>query len=208
MIHLELSYKAILLFRFVYLAGGFGVLEPDLEALYRAVELVELFEYLVEVASLEVVHAAVHRDLGEAVLFAFERTDACKQLDRDLGEIFKAGFRNVFFAYGAFVGAVVIAELGVLVAFLHGQDFVRVGEGLAALDLFYALGRDVLQELARGVAAPIVGATKVPHFDAAVRSVDLELSADEIAFLEAPYRPHAIVGALQAKDPKKIMGMP
>jgi len=62
--------------------------------------------------------------------------------------------------------------------------------------------------LARGVAAPIVGATKVPHFDAAVRSVDLELSADEIAFLEAAYRPHAIVGALQAKDPKKIMGMP
>ena len=26
--------------------------------------------------------------------------------------------------------------------------------------------------LAKGVAAPIVGATKVPHFDAAVRAVD------------------------------------
>ena len=62
--------------------------------------------------------------------------------------------------------------------------------------------------LARGVAAPIVGATKVPHFDAAVRSVDLTLSAEELAFLEAPYRPHAVVGALQEKDPKKIMGMP
>jgi aryl-alcohol dehydrogenase-like predicted oxidoreductase len=62
--------------------------------------------------------------------------------------------------------------------------------------------------LARGVAAPIVGATKVPHFDAAVRSVDLTLSAEELAFLEAPYRPHAVVGALEPKDPKKIMGMP
>jgi aryl-alcohol dehydrogenase-like predicted oxidoreductase len=48
---------------------------------------------------------------------------------------------------------------------------------------------------AKGVASPIVGATKVAHFDAAVRSVDLELSEEDIAFLEAPYRPHEICGA-------------
>lgn len=47
----------------------------------------------------------------------------------------------------------------------------------------------------RGVAAPIVGATKVPHFDAAVRAIDLKLSDDDAAFLEEPYRPHEIVGA-------------
>ena len=58
--------------------------------------------------------------------------------------------------------------------------------------------------LAKGVASPIVGATKVPHFDAAVRSVDLELSAEEIAFLEEPYRAHEIVGALSEKDSNKI----
>ena len=58
--------------------------------------------------------------------------------------------------------------------------------------------------LAKGVAAPIVGATKVPHFDAAVRSVDLDLTADEIAFLEEPYRAHEIVGALSEKDSNKI----
>ena len=49
--------------------------------------------------------------------------------------------------------------------------------------------------LAKGVASPIVGATKVPHFDAAVKAVDLALSEEDIAFLEEPYRPHGIVGA-------------
>ena len=48
------------------------------------------------------------------------------------------------------------------------------------------------------------GTTKVPHFDAAVRSVDLELSTEEIAFLEEPYRAHEIVGALSEKDSNKI----
>ena len=47
----------------------------------------------------------------------------------------------------------------------------------------------------RGVAAPIVGATKIPHFDAAVRAIDLKLSNEDAAFLEEPYRPHEIVGA-------------
>ena len=49
--------------------------------------------------------------------------------------------------------------------------------------------------LAKGVVSPIVGATKVPHFDAAVKAVDLVLSEEDIAFLEEPYRPHGIVGA-------------
>jgi aryl-alcohol dehydrogenase-like predicted oxidoreductase len=44
------------------------------------------------------------------------------------------------------------------------------------------------------VAAPIVGATKLSHLDAAIRAVDLTLSAGEVARLEAPYRPHAVRG--------------
>ena len=50
--------------------------------------------------------------------------------------------------------------------------------------------------LKRGVAAPIVGATKVPHFDAAVRAIDLVLNDEDADYLEAPYRAHEIVGAL------------
>ena len=50
--------------------------------------------------------------------------------------------------------------------------------------------------LKRGVASPIVGATKVPHFDAAVRAVDFELSDEDAVYLEELYRPHQVVGAL------------
>ena len=44
------------------------------------------------------------------------------------------------------------------------------------------------------VSAPIVGASKPAHLDDAVAALDLELSDDEIARLEAPYVPHAVVG--------------
>ena len=45
-------------------------------------------------------------------------------------------------------------------------------------------------------ASPVVGATKPHHVDGAVAAVDLALSDDEIAYLEAPYVPHAIVGVM------------
>ena len=44
------------------------------------------------------------------------------------------------------------------------------------------------------VTAPIVGATKLSHLTDAVAAVDLELSDDEIARLEAPYSPHEVAG--------------
>ncbi len=44
------------------------------------------------------------------------------------------------------------------------------------------------------VTAPIIGATKLDHLDAAVRAVDLVLDEEEIQRLEAPYRPHEIRG--------------
>ena len=44
------------------------------------------------------------------------------------------------------------------------------------------------------VDAPIVGATKAHHLDDAVAAVDLELTADEIEQLTAPYTPHEVVG--------------
>lgn len=51
-------------------------------------------------------------------------------------------------------------------------------------------------QFAKGVAAPIIGATKEKYLDDAVGSLDIALSADDIAFLEEPYVPHKIVGAL------------
>ncbi|MYI06690.1 MAG: aldo/keto reductase [Gemmatimonadetes bacterium] len=46
------------------------------------------------------------------------------------------------------------------------------------------------------VAAPVVGFTKVEQMDAAAASVDLVLTAEECAELEAPYRPHEVRGWL------------
>jgi aryl-alcohol dehydrogenase-like predicted oxidoreductase len=44
------------------------------------------------------------------------------------------------------------------------------------------------------ITAPIVGATKLQHLDDALASVGVKLSVDEIASLEEPYIPHAVVG--------------
>lgn len=44
------------------------------------------------------------------------------------------------------------------------------------------------------VTAPIVGITKPEHLDDAVASLDVELSAEEVAYLEEPYVPHNVVG--------------
>jgi 1-deoxyxylulose-5-phosphate synthase len=45
-----------------------------------------------------------------------------------------------------------------------------------------------------GVTAPIVGATKLDHVEDALAAAELTLSADEIARLEEPYRPHRVLG--------------
>jgi len=44
------------------------------------------------------------------------------------------------------------------------------------------------------VVAPIIGATKPEHLDAAVRALDVVLTAEEVAALESPYAPHSIKG--------------
>lgn len=49
---------------------------------------------------------------------------------------------------------------------------------------------------AKGVAAPIVGATKARYLDDAVGALDVKLSSEDIAYLEEPYVPHRIVGAI------------
>ncbi len=45
-----------------------------------------------------------------------------------------------------------------------------------------------------GVTSPIVGATKMVHLEEAAATLDIELSAEEIALLEEPYVPHAVLG--------------
>ncbi|WGF88438.1 aldo/keto reductase [Marinivivus vitaminiproducens] len=57
----------------------------------------------------------------------------------------------------------------------------------AQIALAWILGRSP-------VTAPIVGASKTRHVDDAIAAVDLDLSEDEARQMEAPYRPHRVVG--------------
>lgn len=51
-------------------------------------------------------------------------------------------------------------------------------------------------QFAKGVASPIIGATKAKYFDDAVGSFDILLPKEDIKYLEELYMPHKIVGAL------------
>ena len=46
------------------------------------------------------------------------------------------------------------------------------------------------------VTAPVVGATKLHHIEGAAKAVDLVLTAGELAYLDDPYVPHALVGVM------------
>lgn len=43
------------------------------------------------------------------------------------------------------------------------------------------------------VTVPIIGATKISHLEAAVPSLEVKLTAEEVAYMEEPYVPHRIV---------------
>ena len=44
------------------------------------------------------------------------------------------------------------------------------------------------------VTAPIIGATKISHLEAALGALSVKLAPEEAAYLEEPYVPHRIVG--------------
>ncbi len=46
----------------------------------------------------------------------------------------------------------------------------------------------------KGVVAPIIGATKIQHVEEAVQALSIRLSTEDVHRLEAPYKPHPIMG--------------
>ena len=49
---------------------------------------------------------------------------------------------------------------------------------------------------AKGITSTLIGATKAKYLDDAAKTFDVKLSAEEIAYLEDPYIPHKVMGAL------------
>ena len=50
--------------------------------------------------------------------------------------------------------------------------------------------------------SPVVGATKLYHIEDAARAVDLELTTDEISYLEELYLPHQLAGVMAQNKPQ------
>jgi aryl-alcohol dehydrogenase-like predicted oxidoreductase len=59
------------------------------------------------------------------------------------------------------------------------------GVSMAEVGLAWLLGRP-------GVTAPIIGATKLEQLESSLRAVSLDLTADEIAAIDAPYTPKRV----------------
>lgn len=55
---------------------------------------------------------------------------------------------------------------------------------------------------AKGVASPIIGATKAKYLDDAAGALDIKLTSEDIDYLEELYVPHPIVGAID-KNPEQ-----
>ena len=53
---------------------------------------------------------------------------------------------------------------------------------------------------AKGILSPIIGATKTQYLDDSAGAFDIKLTAEDLAYLEEPYVPHEIVGAID-KNP-------
>ena len=52
---------------------------------------------------------------------------------------------------------------------------------------------DVSSASCAGITVPVIGASKPGQLEAAVAALDVKLSSDEIARLEAPYEPHPVL---------------
>ena len=51
------------------------------------------------------------------------------------------------------------------------------------------------------VTSPVVGATKLHHIEGAAKAVDLELTPEEILYLEELYVPHPLAGVMAQNKP-------
>lgn len=58
---------------------------------------------------------------------------------------------------------------------------------------------------AKGVVAPIIGATKAQYLDDAAGALQVQLTLEEVAYLEEMYVPHPIVGAIDKNPEQGVM---
>lgn len=57
----------------------------------------------------------------------------------------------------------------------------------------------------KGIASPIIGATKTRYLDEAVGALDIKLTDSDVAYLEEMYVPHPVVGAIKQNPEQGII---
>jgi aryl-alcohol dehydrogenase-like predicted oxidoreductase len=68
-----------------------------------------------------------------------------------------------------------------------GEVATRVGISRAQVALAWILQKP-------GVTCPVVGTTKLAHVEDLVRALEIKLTDEDVAHLEAPYRPKRVLG--------------
>ena len=75
------------------------------------------------------------------------------------------------------------------------RGWVVLGAWLYRLGLIAAIAVGVTTPLQKPyISAPIIGASKLDHFDQAIAALEIKLSDEEIKRLEELYQPHPILG--------------
>ncbi len=90
---------------------------------------------------------------------------------------------------------------------MEGQDMLIV-ERVAELADKYGCKMSQIAlawHWAKGVASPIVGATKAAYLTDAAEALKIKLAADDVAYLEEMYVPHPIVGAIKQNPPQGVI---
>ena len=78
-----------------------------------------------------------------------------------------------------------------------GQDGVIIDRVVKlAEDKDVSMTEIALAWLLTKVTSPVVGATKLHHIEGAAKATEVELSAEELSYLEEPYVPHKLVGVM------------
>ena len=108
---------------------------------------------------------------------------AAGRLSRHPGETTKRLQEDAFAKYTYDAAADVDAPIIARVA----EIAEKRGVSMTEVSLAWLLGK---------VTSPVVGMTKPHHIDGAVKAVGLELSEEEIRYLEELYQPHKLVGVM------------
>ena len=120
MFHISVSYRFI---------------DPQLERINGKRYLFEGFLDLKEISVLIGGNTAVFYDLEEAVLFFVHAVEGIEGLDRYLRQVLHMYFRDIMLADGAFLRAVIVAQLGRFIAFCERDHVLGLDGDLAVLDL-------------------------------------------------------------------------